>query len=356
MSRTRATMTTAGTKVLEPLVSIILPVRDGEPFIGETLESALGQTYRNIEVVVVDDGSRDRTRAVVDAWIERDSRVRLLSQTNRGVAAARNRAIAAAHGELIAPLDADDLWEPTKIERQVRRIVEAGDGVGLVYCWWALIDVTGAVLDCSPRWTIEGHAAETLLQVNYTGNASVPLYRRRCLEAVGGYDETLRERDAQGCEDWDVALKTAERSQVAVVPSLLVGYRRRRDSMSARSDRMWRSHAIVLQGARQRRPELTRASIRRSHDQFSLHLAGVSFWSGAYRNALGWGSRAWRSGLALQVLPSVIVLFLKTFLWRGRPSSRIIGPGVRFSSWEMPQSLIPYDRIYQRRFNRLRSE
>ena len=70
----------SGQVVPQPLVSIVLPVRDGESFIGDTLESALCQTYRNIDVIVVDDGSRDRTQAVVEAWGERDSRVRLLAQ------------------------------------------------------------------------------------------------------------------------------------------------------------------------------------------------------------------------------------------------------------------------------------
>ena len=96
-----------------------------------------------LELIVVDDGSRDRTRAIVDQWAERDSRVRVLAQANRGVAAARNRALAAARGEFIAPLDADDLWDPTKIERQVRRMIEAGEGTGLVYCWWVSIDPDG---------------------------------------------------------------------------------------------------------------------------------------------------------------------------------------------------------------------
>ncbi len=266
---------------LEPLVSIILPVYNGEPWIGETLDSALGQTYRNIEVIVVDDGSRDRTRAVVEARAFRDSRVRLIGQTNRGVVAARNRALAVARGEFIAPLDADDLWDPTKIEQQVRRMSEAGDDTGLVYCWWVSIDVKGTILDCSPRWRIEGHASETLLQVNYTGNASVPLYRRRYLEQVGGYDVTLHE----GCEDWDVALKVTERSRVAVVPSVLVAYRRRRDSRSTRTNRMWQSHTLVMNSAQKRRLELSRTSIRHSQNQLALHLAGVSFWSGAYSQA-----------------------------------------------------------------------
>jgi GT2 family glycosyltransferase len=339
-----------------PLVSIVLPVRDGELFIGDTLASALGQTYQNLEVIVVDDGSRDGTQAVVEAWIARDSRVRMMVQTNRGVADARNRAIAAARGEFIAPLDADDLWDPTKIERQVRRMNEAGETTGLVYCWWVRVDVNGALLDCSPKWHVEGRAAELLLEVNFTGSASVPLYRRRYLDQVGGYDVTLHERDAQGSEDWDVALKVAERSRVAVVPSWLVGYRRRQNSMSFRGDRMWRSHVLVLNGARQRRPELAPGSIRRSQGQLALHLASVSFWSGAYLQAIGWGLRASRSRLAFQVLP-YIGEWLFTRLQRGgRPTLRTIAPGVPFSGWKMDPPLIPYDRIYQRRIERMVGE
>lgn len=333
----------------QPLVSIILPVRDGESSIAETLASAAAQTYGNTEIVVVDDGSRDGTRAIVEAWAARDPRVRLIAQANSGVAAARNRAIQAARGDLIAPLDADDLWDPTKIERQVERLLEAGDATGMVYCWWVSIDGDGVLLDSSPRWQFEGAAADTLLQVNFTGNASVPLFRRRDLVQVGGYDVTLREREAEGSEDLDVALKVAERSHVAVVPSWLVAYRKRRVSMSLRTDRMWRSHALVMESARQRRPDLRPAMVRRSGDQLALHLAGISFWSGAYRQAVRWGLRGMRSGLVLQALPYVVRSFSGRLLGSRRPTPRIIGPGVRFSSWDIPRALIPYDRIYQKR-------
>jgi glycosyltransferase involved in cell wall biosynthesis len=339
----------------QPLVSIILPVRDGQSSIAATLESAIGQTYGNTEIVVVDDGSRDGTRAIVGEWSARDSRVRLIEQTNRGVAAARNRAIEAARGELIAPLDADDLWDPTKIERQVRRLLEAGDGTGMVYCWWVSIDLDGAVIDWSPRWRIEGRTPERLLQVNYTGNASVPLYRRRCLQEVGGYDERLRER-AEGCEDWDLALKVAERWSVAVVPSALVAYRRTPGSMSGRTDRMKRAYTLVLNSARQRRPSLPSAVIRNSQDTFAWYLSGVSFRSGAYRTAIAWGLRALRSSLAIQVLPYAVRLSVDTLLRRSRPNPGIIRPGVAFSQWPIPDPVIPYDRIYERRFKRLHSE
>ena len=332
----------------QPLVSIIVPVHDGESSIAATLESALGQTYRNTEIVVVDDGSRDGTGAIVEGWAARDPRVRLIAQANRGVAAARNRAIEAARGELIAPLDADDLWDPTKIERQVRRMLEAGDGTGLVYCWWVTIDDAGVLLDSSPAWRIEGQGADTLMLVNYTGNASVPLYRRQILEEVGGYDMTLRDRDAEGSEDWDLALKVAERSRVVVTPERLVAYRKRRRSMSRRSDRMWRSHCLVMEAARARWPNLSQTVVKRSQDQFALYLAGVAYWSGAYLEAVGWGVRALRSPFAFQVLPLLMRLFSRQFGSRStRPS--VISAGARFSTWDLPQPLVPYDRIYQRR-------
>jgi glycosyltransferase involved in cell wall biosynthesis len=338
-----------------PLVSIIVPVRDGEAFIGDTLESALGQTYRNTEVIVVDDGSRDRTRAVVDRWAERDSRVRVLVQPNRGVAAARNRALGAARGEFVAPLDADDLWDPTKIERQAQRMIDAGGGTGLVYCWWISIDPGGALLDCSPQWRFEGAGADMMLQVNYTGNGSVPLYLRRALEQAGGYDELLS-GGAEGCDDWDIALKVTERWDVAVVPSVLVAYRKHPNSVSGRPDRMWQSYALVMAGVRRRRPGIAARSLRRSQHQFGLYLAGAAYRAGEYRKAIAWGWPAWRSSLALQMLPSVGWMFVKKILGRPRTGSRVVCPGERFSGWEMPQPPIPYERIYQRRLKQLQGE
>jgi hypothetical protein len=165
---------------------------------------------------------------------------------------------------------------------------------------------------------------------------------------VGGYDLTLRDRDAEGSEDWDLALKVAERSRVVVTPERLVAYRKRRRSMSRRSDRMWRSHCLVMEAARARWPNLSQTVVKRSQDQFALYLAGVAYWSGAYLEAVGWGVRALRSPFAFQVLPLLMRLFSRQFGSRStRPS--VISAGARFSTWDLPQPLVPYDRIYERR-------
>ncbi len=331
----------------QPLVSIVLPVRDEETFIATALDSALGQTYSNIEVIVVDDGSRDRTRAIVESRLSTEPRLRLVKESGRGVAAARNRGIAEASGEFVAPLDADDVWDPTKIERQVRRMCDGGDRCGLVYCWWVLIDQTGALLDRSPRWWFEGRASETLLEVNYIGSASIPMFRRSHVRALGGYDETFRMNGAEGAEDWDLGLRIAEMSDIGVVPFPLVAYRRRNDSMSSRVDQMWRSHALVLAAARRRRAGLSYATQRRSRAQFALHLAGVSFWAGRYAAATGWAIRGCRSRTSIAMIPHAAKLLWNDAV-RRKPSVRLtINAGVRFSTWPIPEPLMPYDLVYK---------
>ncbi|MEO8368872.1 MAG: glycosyltransferase [Candidatus Solibacter sp.] len=330
----------------EPLVSVVLPVYNGERFVSQTIESALRQTYRNLEIIVVDDGSTDQTASLIQGIATRDARVRIFHQPNSGVARARNRGLEESRGEFVAPLDSDDLWDPAKIEEQVRIMQQSGDGVGLVYCWWVWIDENGVVLDRSPSWEIEGDASALLLQVNYTGNASVPLYRRKYLQEAGGYDESMEQRGGRGCEDWDVALKVAAKYRVAVARQLLVGYRRLPDSMSTQYDEMWRSRQLLISGALERDPDLKPQLLRRSTDQFALYVAGVLFRSGAYVRSFRWAARAWRTGLIFRVLPYV-VRALGTLAWSRRSrSGPVMTPGIGLDSSAIPPPLIPYDRIY----------
>src|SRR5262249_7588136 len=166
------------------------------------------------------------------------------------------------------------------------------------------------------------------------------------LEEAGGYDVTLRGRGGEGCEDWDLALKIAERTPIAIVPKVLVAYRRGSETMSAQRDRMWRSFALMTRAVVERRT-LPAGMLRRSHDQFALHLAGSAYWSGAYREAIAWGLRARKSSVALRVLPQVLRLLTRS----SRPSERrsIVRAGVPFDSLDLPPPLMPYDRIYRGR-------
>lgn len=123
-----------------PKVSVIIPAYNSITYLPATLDSVLRQTFADFEVFIVDDGSSDNTAA----WGSQiqDRRVQLMTQANQGTCAARNTGIALAQGEYIAFLDADDLWHPTKLAKQVRYLDEHPE-VGLVYTWTALIDPEG---------------------------------------------------------------------------------------------------------------------------------------------------------------------------------------------------------------------
>jgi glycosyltransferase involved in cell wall biosynthesis len=330
-----------------PLVSVIIAAYNAAPYIEATCRSAMRQTYAAIEIIVVDDGSTDETGRLVQALAAHDARITLVRQTNQGVAAARNRAIAAARGTFIAPLDADDLWDPEKIARQVEALERGGADAVMAYCWWAWIDVHGQVMDRSPRWKVEGRVLERLVEVNFTGSASVPLFRRNALDAVGGYDQSLRDRGCQGCEDWDVALRLAASGTVVVVPATLVAYRRRTDSMSSACDTMWRSRGAVIDGLVARTPGLTPSVVRRSAGQFALYLAGVAYWSGDTKGAVLWTLRAGPIRLLAAVAPHVLRLVMRPVATRLRQAP-VVPPDGRLTELDLPEPLIPYDRIYER--------
>jgi glycosyltransferase involved in cell wall biosynthesis len=263
------------------LVSVIVPAHNAASYIGSALDSVLAQTYAELEVVVVDDGSADETPAIVAGYAARDGRVTLHRQSNLGVAAARNAAIERARGTYVAPLDADDVWRPDKLAKQVRRM-EEGHGSDLVYCWWQVIDEDDVPLADSHPWRVEGDVADALVGINFVGNASVPLIRRSSLDAAGGYDTMFLALNGQGCEDWDLSLRVAERGEVRVVPEYLVGYRHLRGSMSGDSATMIRSHELMLAKLVQRRPDVPSELLRWSRGQIYGYVAQTAARSGAY--------------------------------------------------------------------------
>jgi glycosyltransferase involved in cell wall biosynthesis len=244
-------------------------------YVERTLLSAINQTYRDLEIVVIDDGSSDDTRNIISSYMHKDKRVWLLTQQNAGVAAARNAGIRASIGRFIAPLDADDLWHPEKIERQVCRLHSVGPKVGLVYCGSVLIDANDYVLRRPvglDSFDFEGKIVPALIWRNF-GCASVPLIRREAMLSAGGYDERLRAARAEGCEDKDLYLRLAENWSFARVAATLVGHRVHLDSMSHRVRSMYRSHRNVVEAAYRRNPHLPRKLIRWSNARVSLACA-----------------------------------------------------------------------------------
>jgi glycosyltransferase involved in cell wall biosynthesis len=256
------------------LVSVIIPAYNAANFIAETLASAQMQTYGNLEIIVVDDGSTDNTASIVEGIAASDSRVCLIQQPNRGVAAARNLGIGHARGTFVAPLDADDIWHPEKIARQVAAMREAGPAVGMVYSWSLRIDESDRVL--SRPTSVPHYAGDVyplLVLYNFVGNGSTPMMRRDYVIEVGGYDASLRARGGEGCEDKMLYLTLAERYQVAYVPAFLVGYRMSAFNMSNNTQQMNRSNDLVLEAVRAHHAKLPRRLFRWSNSMTAFNLS-----------------------------------------------------------------------------------
>ena len=312
------------------LVSVVIPTFDAAANIRQTLDSVLAQTYEEIEVIVVDDGSSDATSAIVDEFVARDPRFNLIRQHNAGVGAARNTAIRKARGKYIAPLDADDFWLPEKLEKQVACAEQSGNETGLVYCWSTSTDNQGGLVS-SCSHTVEGRLRRALILRNIVGNGSAPLLRAVALEKVGLYLTRAEQGGAQGCEDWDLYLRIAENFGIRVVPEYLLAYRQAGCSMSANAETMAASYVVVMGRARERNCDLPSSIFRWSAGNFYSRLVHNSFDWGCYDQCLRYLKEAVRADPALLLTTGVyrrsIGSLLNTIMdSRGNYSAREVLP------------------------------
>jgi glycosyltransferase involved in cell wall biosynthesis len=245
----------------DQLVSVVIPAYNAAATLDETLCSVRAQTHSALEIIVVDDGSTDATRALAERHAAADPRVHVLHQANAGVAAARNAGWKHSRSEFIAFVDADDLWAPTKIERQVQALMAAGPQAGLAYCWTARLDASGVVTRCYGGTRHEGEALSKILRSNFIGSGSNVLVRRQAVVDAEGFDSRLRAAGAEGCEDWLFNCRVAETHHFVSVPDYLVGYRYLHDSMSSNRQRMLRSHMLMCRQMIARRPEQSAATL-----------------------------------------------------------------------------------------------
>jgi glycosyltransferase involved in cell wall biosynthesis len=210
---------------LTPNVSVVIPAYNAARWLAETVQSVLGQSYADFEVIIVDDGSTDGTAGVAQSVA--DSRIRYIYQQNRGLSAARNAGTREARGRYIAFLDADDLFRPDKLARQVA-VLDGCPEVGLVTCGFEFIDEGGqrigqqcSWLDC-PKLDLP-----TLLFWNPLLPSTL-IVRREWCERAGPFDERLRRY-----EDWEYAIRLAYAGcRMEYVHDVLLGYRRHENNIS----------------------------------------------------------------------------------------------------------------------------
>ena len=258
-------------------VSVIVPAYNHGRFIEEAVDSVLAQTAPAAETIVIDDGSTDDTLVRLASF---GARIEVIRQANAGVSAARNRGATAASGDVIAFLDSDDAWLPTKLERQVARL-ETDGGVALVHCGVTEVDADGRTLG-SRLDGQEGWVADAMLRFGgegvVLGGGSAAVVRREAYREAGGFDERL-----STSADWDFYYRVAQRYRVAFVPEALVRYRYHGANMHSNVRVMEHDMLLAFSKAFAGARAPNRDRRRSSYGNLHFVLAGCYFRAGDYR-------------------------------------------------------------------------
>ncbi|HWQ72589.1 MAG TPA: glycosyltransferase [Desulfitobacteriaceae bacterium] len=210
-------------------VSVIIPTYNHESYIREAVGSVLGQTYPNIEILVVDDGSTDQTKKVLAPYL---SKINYIYKANGGTASALNTGIAGATGRYISWLSADDVFRPQKIARQVAKM-ESGPDLGFIYSSFAVIDALGRIQYeiHSPYYSNKKDMVLKLAEGCFI-NGSTVMMRKAALEKAGGFDESLAQ-----AHDYDLWLRLIHAFPVGFQDEVLLNYRWHGKNMSQQPDK-----------------------------------------------------------------------------------------------------------------------
>jgi GT2 family glycosyltransferase len=209
-----------------PRVTVLMPVRDGQRWLGEAVGSVLAQTLGDLELLVVDDGSVDATAGMLARYAAQDRRV--LTQAREGLVAALNRGLAAASAPLVARLDADDVALPQRLERQVRYL-DGHPEIALLGSWADGIDGSGRVTDRLRPPPQPERVADVLAHINPFIHSSV-IFRAALARDLAGYRAAF-----EAAEDDDLWLRIAEVGSVAILPESLIRYRTHKTSVTSRN-------------------------------------------------------------------------------------------------------------------------
>jgi glycosyltransferase involved in cell wall biosynthesis len=279
--------------VTEPLVSIIMPVYNGEAYLREALDSAFAQTYRRFELIAIDDGSRDGSAAILDGCGDRVRIVREGRGGNAGIA--RRKGIATATGAYLAFLDQDDLWMPEKLEKQVA-FMETHPDVGLSFTSFKILlndgyqheDFYAERPQVPTKVDLESLFRENSIYM------PTPMVRRSTYDAVGGLDERL-----SGTDDFHLWMKIAIVSQIGFLPDVLGVYRLHGANTSGNHALMLKNefHALSLlvDESAQARQRLGSAVVRERLADQAYRVAHKLRESGDPAEAAAWTAVALRS-------------------------------------------------------------
>jgi glycosyltransferase involved in cell wall biosynthesis len=221
-----------------PTISVIIPTYNAERTILETIKSVQQQTFPDFEIIVINDGSTDKTIELLQNI--KDNRLKIFSYENSGLSVARNRGITNASGKYLAFLDADDLWTLDKLELQLAVLQQHPDA-GVAYSWTYFMDEQGKSSIPGVSIFFEGDVQANLLVNNFIASGSNPLILREAIESTGEFDPTLK-----SCEDWDYWLRLAAHWHFVVVPKHQIFYRQSLSSMSSTKVKHMQDNGLLV--------------------------------------------------------------------------------------------------------------
>lgn len=255
-----------------PLVSVIIPAYNTEKYIRETIDSVLTQTYPNIELILVDDGSTDNTASITETLIRDKKNTRLVRQKNQGVSAARNNGFAVSNGSYIAYLDADDVWTPRNVERWLLKFAADSELV-VVHSDCQEIDGESKKINIIHHGH-EGFLLDNLLQGGkWINGTSGSLVKREIIQAVGGFDVHL----STGA-DQEFFFRIASKGKVGRVPEVLWYYRIHSNNMHYNTKLLEKDTLLAFIRADEHKLFRTPAFRRLCLSKMNYMLAG-SFWN-----------------------------------------------------------------------------
>lgn len=243
---------TAGSEAVEQIkeykkvrVSVLISTYNCAKYLPEAIDSALNQTYQNFEIILIDDGSTDHTRAIVEEYQKRyPEKIRYIYQENQGLAIARNTGIKAAQSDYLALLDADDIWCPERLKKGMETI-ESNPGIGLVHANITRIDENGMTLSTPIRDLkyLTGPMFENIFLRKADISCPTVLFRKACCDDVGLFDPHLARL---GCEDRELWLRIARKFKIVYIDQIFALYRMRLNSMSNNQQKMLKARLYVV--------------------------------------------------------------------------------------------------------------
>ncbi len=303
-------------------ISVIVPAYNAERTILQTIESIQEQTFKDLEIIVINDGSSDRTLEILDTV--KDQRLKVYSYPNGGLPTARNRGISRATGDYISFIDADDLWTKDKLEKQLLAL-QRNPKAGVAYSWVIFMvedsefpeNVTFVP---DNKASFSGNIYPDLLLGNFIGNGSNILARRKAIKSVGGFEPSLK-----SCEDWDYYLRLAAKWEFVLVPEPQILYRKITGTMTSKAHTMEAEGMRVLKKAYQTSFINLQQQKNRSLADFYLYCGGLYLNSiSSFKDMTQARNRFWQ---AIRLYPPILlekytqILLAKLLLKQALPAN-----------------------------------